>query len=304
VCRASIVPAMGVSWDWLQPLITAPYVPALGPVHPQAVASGLFSDVIEIAGTGRFLPHDKDRRWADRKDEQVLPEAIIQEPGLVVIPTLRTGRVSCIRVYIYSRQPQSALNQAAALGGRLCEQHDAAKGRLTWFLPPGSDPDPVAACTRTQMRTFSPTQPNARSEAPAGVVPLDEVPEAVRGTFSVFAEKLAAEGFAFLDARIRDGGTGPVLTVQRDSAIVGAIGPMEIMLDSRGAAQLLPQYFGVLPEYRGLSLGRLLWRAAMHWGQQHHAAYQLLQTQVGGASDRLCQSEGLTDLGLVCTTTL
>ena len=294
---------MGVSWDWLQPLITAPYVPALGPVHPQAVAPSLFGDVIEIAGTGRFLPHDKDRRWADRKDEQVLPEAIIQEPGLVMIPTLRTGRVSCIRVYIYSRLPQSALNQAAALSERLCEQHDAAKGRLTWFLPPGSDPDPVAACTRTQMRTFTPAHPDAGSDAAAGVVLLDEVPEPVRGTFSVFAEKLAAEGFVFLDTRIRDGGTGPMLSIQRDSAIVGAIGPMEIMPDSRGAAQLLPQYFGVLPEYRGYGLGRLLWRAAMHWGQRHQAAYQLLQTQVGGASDRLCQSERLADLGLVCTTT-
>jgi GNAT superfamily N-acetyltransferase len=62
--------------------------------------------------------------------------------------------------------------------------------------------------------------------------------------------------------------------------------------------------FGVRPEYRGYGLGRLLWRATMHWGQRHQAAYQLLQTQVGGASDRLCQSEGLTDLGLVCTTTL
>ncbi len=30
------------------------------------------------------------------------------------------------------------------------------------------------------------------------------------------------------------------------------------------------------------------------------AAYQLLQTEVGGAPDRLRQSEGLTDLGLVC----
>ena len=58
------------------------------------------------------------------------------------------------------------------------------------------------------------------------------------------------------------------------------------------------------PEYRGYGLGRLLWRTAMQWGQRHQAAYQLLQTQVGGASDRMCQLEGLADLGLVCTTTL
>ena len=127
---------------------------------------------------------------------------------------------------------------------------------------------------------LQPAQPDTKAEAPAETVALDEVPERVRGTFSAFAEKLAADGFAFLDARIRDGGTGPVLTVQRDGAVVGAIGPMEIMPDSRGTAQLLPQYFGVLPEYRGYGLGRSLGRAAMHWGQRHQAAYQLLQTQV------------------------
>ena len=79
---------------------------------------------------------------------------------------------------------------------------------------------------------------------------------------------------------------------------------MEIMPDSQGSARLLPQYFGVLPGYRGLGLGRLLWRAAMRWGHQHQAAYQLLQTEVGGASDRLCRSEGLADLGLACTSIL
>ncbi len=42
----------------------------------------------------------------------------------------------------------------------------------------------------------------------------------------------------------------------------------------------------------------------MQWGEQHQAAYQLLQTEVGGASDRLCQSEGLTGLGLVCVSIL
>ncbi len=37
----------------------------------------------------------------------------------------------------------------------------------------------------------------------------------------------------------------------------------------------------------------------MQWGHQHGAAYQLLQTEVGGASDRLCSAEGLTSLGFV-----
>jgi GNAT superfamily N-acetyltransferase len=293
---------MAIRWDWLQPVITAPYVPALGPAHPAAITSGLFADVLEIAGTGRFLLHDKDRRWATRKDEHVLVENIIQEPGLVLIPALSTRRSPCVKVHIYAQDPRGALSRAAELGRRLCEQHGAGKGRLIWFLPPGSDPDPVAACTRIQMRTFRPGHPDP---APApGIVPLDEVTGPVRATFSVFADKLAAEGFAFLDARIREHGTGPVLTCQRDGTIAGAIGPMEIMPDSQGAAQLLPQYFGVLPGYRGQGLGRSLWRAAMRWGQQHQAAYQLLQTETGGASDRLCRSEGLADLGLKCTSTL
>ena len=293
---------MGISWDWLRPLITAPYVPALGPAHPQAVTPGLFGDVIEIAGTGRFLPHDKDRRWAGRKDEQVLAGAITQEPGLVLIPALNSRR-HAVKIHIYSRHPRGALSRAAELGRRLGDEHDTGKGQLIWFLPPRSDPDPVAACTRIQMRTFSPGQ-LAPTPAP-GPIPLEKVTGPARATFSALAEKLAAEGFAFLDARIREqDGIGPMLTCQRERRIVGAIGPMEIMPDSQGAARLLPQYFGVLPEYRGLGLGRSLWRAAMHWGHQHQAAYQLLQTETDGASDRLCRSEGLTDLGLACTSTL
>jgi GNAT superfamily N-acetyltransferase len=256
--------------------------------------------VIEIAGTGRFLPYDKDRRWADRKDEQVLAGAISQEPGLIMIPTLSTRRGSCVTVHIYSQDPRSALSVAAGLGRRLCDEHEAGHGRLGWFLPPGSAADPVASCTRIQMRTFGPADHAPAAEP--GAVPLDEVTGSARATFSVFAEQLAAEGFTFLDARIREQGTGPVLTRLRDGRIAGAIGPMEIMPDSRGAAMLLPQYFGVLPEYRGLGLGRSLWRAAMRWGQQRQAPYQLLQTGTGGASDRLCRSEGLTDLGLVCKT--
>ena len=294
---------MRIRWDWLHPVMTAPYVPTLGPAHPQAIAPQLFAEAVEITGTGRFLPYDKDRRWAAIKDEHVLAGAIAQQPGLVLVPTF-SSRSRAVKVHVYSNRPHAELNRAAELAGQLCASHGAQTGRLVWFLPPGSTPDPGVACTRIQMRTFSPGHQGPAAEpGPGFVVPLDEVPQPVRATFSDFAEKLAAEGFAFLDARIRQGGVGPVLTCLRDGKVVGAIGPMETMPDSRGVSRLLPQYFGILPGYRGLGLGRALWRAAMHWGQQHQAAYQLLQTEVNGASDRLCQSEGLTDLGLVCTST-
>ncbi|WP_435841239.1 GNAT family N-acetyltransferase [Streptomyces fagopyri] len=61
----------------------------------------------------------------------------------------------------------------------------------------------------------------------------------------------------------------------------------------------LPQYFGVLPQYRGRGYGRALWRAAMQWGHEHGEADQILQTTVGGASEWLCAAEGLASLGVV-----
>ncbi len=39
----------------------------------------------------------------------------------------------------------------------------------------------------------------------------------------------------------------------------------------------------------------------MAWGHQRGAAYQLLQTETGGASERICLSEGLRTLGFVCS---
>lgn len=39
-----------------------PYVPTLGPMHPAAITPGLWNQVVDVSGTGRFLPHDKDAR--------------------------------------------------------------------------------------------------------------------------------------------------------------------------------------------------------------------------------------------------
>ncbi|MFD3541148.1 hypothetical protein ACFWUQ_16860 [Streptomyces sp. NPDC058662] len=76
---------------------------------------------------------------------------------------------------------------------------------------------------------------------------------------------------------------------------------MDLRPHAIGCPRLLPQYFAVLPETRGQGPGRVLGRARMHWGRSHGAACRLLQTEAGGACDRLCRAEGLTSLGFIHT---
>ncbi|MCX4530837.1 GNAT family N-acetyltransferase [Streptomyces sp. NBC_00841] len=192
---------------------------------------------------------------------------------------------------MYGAAPDS-LSAGADLARKLAPAHGAVTARVVWFLGP-DQPEAYAhgVGTRVQLKDFS-TGPG---KAPAA--PVQEYnPEDVHADF---AEQMAADAFAFLYEQMQAGTVGPVLTMLRDGQVAGAIGPMETMTDPSGDARLLPQYFGVLPQHRGHGYGRALWRAAMHWGHQHGAAYQLLQTEVGGASDRLCATEGLTSLGFV-----
>ncbi|GAA1353601.1 GNAT family N-acetyltransferase [Streptomyces beijiangensis] len=281
-------------WDWLRPVLTAPVVPTLGPVHPHALTVDLFEDTLTAAAYDRyFLHYDKDRRWSMEKNEVVLPRDVVHERDQTLIPTLtRRGR-GVVKVYAYGHRGD-ILDQAAELAAKLAALHGVVGARVVRPLGPETVPRGV----RIQLQDFT-----ARScPRPAGPVDvLSAWPDAVQSTFAVFAEAMSADGLAFLHSQMQAGRGGPVLTAVDKNRVVGAIGPMEIHPDAIGARQLMPQYFAVLPEMRGRGLGRLLWRAAMHWGQARGAAYQVLQTEVGGPSDRLCRAEGLTTLGFTHT---
>ncbi|WP_331462028.1 GNAT family N-acetyltransferase [Streptomyces sp. KMM 9044] len=245
--------------------------------------------MVENASTGRFLPHDKDRRWGGSKAERVLVDAIEHDQHRTLIPTFTERGGGVVKVHVYG----ATLSAGADLARKLAPLHGAARARVVWFLGP-DQPDAYARGTRVQLKDFE-SGPGAAPGVP--VQEYKELPE--EAGFEVFATAMVEGGFAFLYDRMRASAVGPVLTVLHDGRVVGAIGPMETMADAGGRARLLPQYFGVLPFHRGRGYGRALWRAAMHWGHQHGAAYQLLQTEVGGASDWLCIAEGLSSLGFV-----
>lgn len=285
---------MRFSWDLLEPVMPVPYVPTLGPAHRDDPLRDLFEAVVENAGTGRFLPWDKDQRWFDTKTERVIADAIEHGRGLTLIPTLAERAGGVVKVHVYGTAADS-LSAGADLARKLAAVHGARTARIVWFLGP-EQPDTYAhgVGTRVQLKEFA----DGPGEAPhVPVVEYKQLDEPER--FAEFAAPMADDGFAFLYEQMRAGTVGPVLTVLDGPTVAGALGPMETMSDAAGRARLLPQYFGVRPEYRGVGHGRALWRAAMHWGHRHGAAYQLLQTEVGGASDRLCAAEGLTSLGFV-----
>ncbi|MFJ8401045.1 GNAT family N-acetyltransferase [Streptomyces microflavus] len=284
-------------WDWLQPQLTAPIVPTLGHIHPDALTVGIFEDILRAAETGDFLPYDKNRRWGGEKDEKVLREDVVHQPEHTLIPTLIPRGRGTVKVFAYGL-PDSVTDEAAELAAKLAARHDVVNARVVRPLGPETA-HPHG--TRIQLKDFT----AGPCPAPDGPVRrVTDWPTAVQETFAPFAKAMAAEGLAFLHTRVQADHCGPVLTAAVKNRIVGAIGPMEIRPDAIRRPQLMPQYFAVLPHARGQGLGRRLWRAAMHWGQGHGAAYQLLQTEVGGPSDKLCLSEGLTSLGFSHTTHL
>jgi GNAT superfamily N-acetyltransferase len=280
---------MRFRWDWLSRVVPVPYVPALGPVQPRALSAELFNAVVDIADTDRFLSYDKDRRWSAKKDERVIVDEIFHEPGRTVIPTFTRG-CGLVKIHHYSDSPPQ-LSELTQWTRTRCAPFGSAAGRIIWFQSVPED-----ARTRLLLKTFRDQDKCHRGEA----IQLTDCP--VADTFPAFAEELGADGFAFLYQRIKTGlSDGPIFVRVEDRRIVGAVGPMSTLLDSTGMRMQPPQYFAVHPHYRRRGHGRALWRAAMAWGADNGAKYQVLQAAAGSASELLYMSEGLSTLGFVCS---
>lgn len=291
---------MGLRASWLSRVLNVPYMPILGPAHPDHFNAEMFIDVFgdicTASRTGIALPFDKDRRWSSRKSETVLVDEIVHRPDCTIIPTLsRRGR-STVKTFYYGHNLD--IEHLRAATRRWCQSYGAAAGRVVSF-----DTAPTADEMRTHLllKEFAHVDvPHPPTSAPV-VRELDDCEPDIANTFTAFAHAMADHGFEFLQRRQEASTLGPILVTHDNGTITGAIGPLTIMPDRTGARMLLPQYFGVLPRSRAGGHGRALWAAAVRWGTRHRANYQLLQARVGGPSEYLFLSEGLRSLGYTST---
>lgn len=278
--------------DWLANALTVPYVPTLGPVHPDTATVELFEAVFTIP-PGRFLPYDKDQRWFTHKDETVLTEHIHHGAEQTIIATLGRRGAGRVTIYHYARHEPDVLT-VRETAQKLVAEYGVDTGRVVWFQ---HTTHPDAMCSRALLAdtTTAGTAPDGR------VLDLRNGTPANAASFAEFAP-MAGDGMAYLGRLWAEGNVkDPILVAVAGRHVVGAIGPMQIYPVPAGKRQLLPQYFAVLPEHRRAGHGRALWRAAQQWGRANGASYQVLQAVPGSPADHLYHSESVHPLGVVCT---
>lgn len=283
--------------EWLSRTITVPYLPTLGPVHPDTDLAALLNAVHTVE-PGVFLPYDKMRRWYPAKDEHVLPELTEHTERHTRVITINRRGAGSLRLHHYASEAPS-LVEARETAGKLAAGHGTATATVIWTQQ--HPPRPPATATRVWL---APTAEHTATPS-VEIVELEACPQRIRDTFTQFALSCGDAGMTAFEQRVVAAGCpiGPILTAIARDRVIGAIGPMETQLDPHQRTQLLPQYFAVLPEHRRAGAGRALWQAAQRWGRAAGAAYQLLQTTAGSPADQLYRSTGCHNLGIVCTTT-
>ena len=121
--------------DWLNRVLAVPYVPILGPAHPDQFTAEMFTDVfadiLTASRTGTALPFDKDRRWSPRKTDTVLVDEIVHRPDHTIIPTPSRRGSGTVKTFYDGHTPD--LDNLRAATRRCCATYSAVNGRVVWF---------------------------------------------------------------------------------------------------------------------------------------------------------------------------
>lgn len=264
-----------------------PYLPTLGPVHPDMMIAGVMKDILRVASSNDFLPYDKEARWSKDKLEQVLPDLIAQSPTGTIIPTLSQRGATSLKLHVYGNP------SAAVIGSTL------AAARSFHPLP-------------ARIITFSNDRPRTSDDTltiflatpvpfePSNVTMLDTIPTASGSTLNDLASDPDNAGFAFLAGELDAGKIkGPVLVTADGGRVTGAIGPLQTLPDANGTPYLLPPYFGVAESARGQGNGRRLWQAAMDWAYRNGSAYHVFQAGTGSPAEAFYRRMSVATIGYV-----
>ena len=140
-------------------------VATMSPVHPLDDIHRLLNDLMEVIGTGKFLPYDKDRAWGGRKTGQIHTDSITKGSGYALVPVLNQRGRGSIEVFCCGNF-ESGMVPGLDAAAKLAADHGVVAARLKWFSHEMDEHADHAV--RLQLKEFtSTTEPCRDSRTPA-----------------------------------------------------------------------------------------------------------------------------------------
>lgn len=269
-------------------LITVPYLPLLGPAHPDCLDEALVADIFRAGATNGLLPYDKDRRWFTKKPAMILFDAIYRNPLGMIIPVIAHD-MQRIRLLCYGEIPTDALDNCTESIRKPYPDYQMTALSFAVTAESGED----AAIIFLKRFTGSDVQP----EDPT----VKWIDAGNASDLASLSEESENSGFGFLSTEYGARQLGPTFVICDQGQVVAAVGPIDTLLDSAGQSYCLPPYVGVASKYRGQGLGTRVWKAAMSNAATDGATYLMLQAEAGQAAESFYVRQGLMKLGAVIT---
>lgn len=255
--------------------ITFPYLPLLGPIHPQEISQQLICNIFNSSETDTVLPHDKQIRWGRRPNERIVSHNIVDKSV-----TIQTESNSKNFLYIY---------------GPYSGSMESSISTIITFSKKARTLQLLERCSVIYIDTYNEDIINASPYIYAYQLNSDEQNEIAN-----LGDKDSMSGFRYLldNGRLQDTNS-PTIVIKQDGIISGAIGPHTILNDSLGVKRLLPCYFGVSQTARRQGIGKRLWNQSRYWASSHGAEYALLQADYDSPAAYFYEAVGLKKIGYV-----
>jgi GNAT superfamily N-acetyltransferase len=274
-------------------------LPVLGPVYStgKPIKKILF-DVLNNAETDTFLDYDKNKRWHKAPQEQIITNEIKYNADWLCIPTL-SATTRHLKLYFYSKKrlDEQILTQITAAYTNYQQTNQIKHCSLLFFIAPTLQN--ISARYNIYLKTIS--EKDRLNRLPDEIYFYNQLPEGSKSTFELLGKEPDMDGFAFLSEQIRANNalTQKIICLVRDSGVIGAIGPLDIIKDSWNTKWLLPSYFGVKEKFRGKDCGARLWQAAISYAFAAGARYTLVQNAPDSAAAQFYEGQGLTNAGQI-----
>lgn len=259
--------------------VNTPYLPVLGPVHPNEVRDELLLTLFNAGGV--LLPYDKATRWGSIPTETITGYETTDT--MLCIATETAGKHK--RQYIYT--------DSKGLPGSGGYSETITFSQASRALRKGEHGSVIF------LDDFS--RRIEKGQLDDAICLLSDLSSEQQDNFANYlGGDPAVYGLEVAVQKEKENPGGfPILVYVKSDAILGVLGPLNVLEDSVGVKRLLPCYFIVSPEHRKQGIGTHLWYAMRTWAITAGANYTILQAELGGDAERFYGSNGLQKLGHV-----